>query len=94
MLDRRRLEPLVEQISQVLQAKSMRNVEVLQAAKIDDYRAGEDAIWELVQQGRVRIEPDSTLTWVVEHEEKRTRGAARSASGTVSRQERGAKRTT
>lgn len=91
MVDRQRLQMMVAQISDVLQDQSMRNVELLRAAQIDDYRAGEDAIWELVQQGRVRIEPDSKLTWVVEpNEKKQTRGAS---SRAVSRTERATKRT-
>jgi hypothetical protein len=92
MLDRKRLEPLVAQISEVLQTKPMRNAEVLQAANINDYRAGEDAIYELVQQGRVRIEADSTLTWIASNEKKGPRGVGAAARGTSSRPDRAQKR--
>ena len=39
----------------------LRTSQLLDQAGVSDYRKGEDAIWTLMQQGYVRIGPDSTL---------------------------------
>jgi hypothetical protein len=42
--------------------RRLRTSELLRVAGVCDRRAGEDAIWLLVQRGRIRIGPDSTLS--------------------------------
>lgn len=42
----------------------MRTSQLLQAAGVTDRRAGEDAIWALVKEGKVSIGPDSVLRLV------------------------------
>ena len=47
-----------------LSEQPMRNRELLRVADIEDYRAGEDAIWELMQQDQIRMGADSVLSLV------------------------------
>jgi hypothetical protein len=52
----------------LLADKPMRNRELLDAAGVTDWRAGEDVVYELVQQGRIRIAADSQLHLIGKHE--------------------------
>lgn len=63
-------ELLIQKIANVLKTskKQYRNRGLLKAARITDYRRGEDAIYTLVQQGKIRIKPDSVLEWIARNE--------------------------
>lgn len=54
-------EEITAALVHALSKRPMRNRELLSAARIDDYRRGEDQIWGLVSEGRIRIGPDSLL---------------------------------
>lgn len=41
-----------------------RSRDILERCGIADYRVGEDALYELVQSGKVEIKPDSVMSWV------------------------------
>lgn len=57
---------LLSQLLAVLRVQRLRTQQLLAAAHVENRRAGEDAIWLLLQQGRVVIGPDSTLRLVDE----------------------------
>ena len=57
---------LITKLTNVLMVskKRLRNRQLLAAARIKDYRRGEDAIYTMVQRRMIRIAPDSVIEWI------------------------------
>ena len=54
----------IKKLQDVIKNNRIRTSEAIEKAGFLDYKEGEDAIWKLVQNGKVKIANDSILIWI------------------------------